>query len=234
MADGVDQFVDGNTILKIGEPVSAFYQYEMDGCWGIGEFDEYMAAHPNFEKPQVHYGEPGTPKAIDKNGDDKIDDADKIVYSRSPKAILGLSTSVSYKDFSLSIQTMARLGGYMQYDAYGLNLYDDANWGDLSYWTPNNLGATIPSPGADATVCNAYKPAIRIQKANYFKIKDITLAYNLPKNLLKKVYISNARVYCSMKNYFTFSKYDDYDPERGGSINFPLRKQVVVGLNVTF
>ena len=234
LADGVDQFVDGNTILKIGEPVSAFYQYEMDGCWGIGEFDEYMAAHPNFEKPQVHYGEPGTPKAIDKNGDDKIDDADKIVYSRSPKAILGLSTSVSYKDFSLSIQTMARLGGYMQYDAYGLNLYDDANWGDLSYWTPNNLGAVIPSPGADATVCNAYKPAIRIQKANYFKIKDITLAYNLPKNLLKKVYISNARVYCSMKNYFTFSKYDDYDPERGGSINFPLRKQVVVGLNVTF
>jgi hypothetical protein len=37
-----------------------------------------------------------------------------------------------------------------------------------------------------------------------------------------------------MKNYFTFAKVDDYDPERGGSINWPLAKEVVVGLNVSF
>ena len=147
LADGIEQFVNGTSILKIGEPVSAFYAYDMDGCWGIGEFDQYMAAHPNFEKPQADYGDPGTPKVIDTNGDDKIDDSDKIIYSRSPKAILGLSTSVSYKDLSLSIQTMTRLGGYLNYSGYGLYLYDNANWGDLDYWTPENQGADIPSPG---------------------------------------------------------------------------------------
>ena len=234
LADGIEQFVDGTSILKVGEPVSAYYTYDVDGCWGIGEFEKYMAANPSFEKPYADFGDPGTPKVIDTNGDNKIDDADKVIYNRSPKAILGFGTTLTYKDISLSIQTMARLGGYMSYSGYGLYLYDNANWGDLSYWTPENQGADIPSPGCAGTTPTFYKSSIQIQKADYFKIKDITLSYNLPKNLLKKVLISNARVYCSMKNYFTFSHFDNYDPERGGSVNFPLMKQVVVGLNVTF
>ena len=234
LADGIEQFVDGINILKVGEPVSAFYAYDMDGCWGIGEFDQYLAAHPGFEKPQADYGDPGTPKVIDTNGDNKIDDSDKIIYNRSPKAILGLSTTLTYKDFSLSVQTMARLGGYINYSGYGLYLYDNANWGDLSYWTPENQGADIPSPGCAGTTPTFYKSSIQIQKGDYFKIKDITLAYSLPKNLVKKAFISNVRVYASLKNYFTFSHFDNYDPERGGSVNFPLMKQAVIGLNVTF
>ena len=234
LADGIEQFVDGINILKVGEPVSAFYAYDMDGCWGIGEFDQYMAAHPNFEKPQADYGDPGTPKVIDTNNDGKIDDSDKIIYNRSPKAILGLGTTLTYKDISLSIQTMARLGGYLNYSGYGLYLYDNANWGDVSYWTPDNQGADIPSPGCAGATPTFYKSSIQIQKADYFKIKDITLSYNLPKNLLKKVLISNARIYGSLKNFFTFSHFDNYDPERGGSVNFPLMKQAVIGLNITF
>ena len=234
LADGIEQFVNGTEILKVGEPVSAYYAYDMDGCWGIGEFEQYMAAHPNFEKPKSDFGDPGTPKVIDTNGDDKIDDGDKIIYNRSPKAILGLSTSVSYKDLSLSIQTMARLGGYLSYSGYGLYLYDNANWGDLDYWTPENQGADIPSPGCAGATPTDYKSSIQIQKGDYFKIKDITLSYNLPKNIINKVYLSKARVYCSLKNYFTFSHFDNYDPERGGAVNFPLMKQVVLGLNVTF
>ena len=234
LADGIEQVVSGTSILKVGEPVSAYYGYDMAGCWGIGEFDQYMAAHPNFEKPQADYGDPGTPKVIDVNGDNKIDDSDKIIYNRSPKAILGLSTSFTYQDFSLSIQTMARLGGYLNYSGYGLYRYDNANWGDLSYWTPENTGADIPSPGAMGATPTLYMSFIQIQKADYFKIKDITLSYNLPKNIVKKAFISNARIYCSLKNYFTFSHFDNYDPERGGSVNFPLMKHAVVGLYVTF
>ena len=129
---------------------------------------------------------------------------------------------------------MARLGGYMNYQGYNLYLYDNANWGELDYWTPNNTGAIIPSPGAGGSSSTSFKNAIMMQKADYFKIKDITLAYSLPKNILKKAYMSNARIYCSLKNFFTFSHFDNYDPERGGAVNFPLMKQVVVGLNVTF
>ena len=230
---------DGNGTLTVGEPVSAYYQYEVDGCWNIGEFekyvnDNYTSQGKEFTKPYPNYGNPGTSKVVDQNGDGIIDDSDKIIYNRSPKAVLGMTNTFSYKGFSLSIQMMARLGGYMMYQGYGLYTYDNSNWGDLSYWTPNNTGAIIPTPGDDTSATTAYKAAIQMQKADFFKIKDITLAYQFDKNLLQKIHLNSARVYCSLKNFITSSKIDNYDSERGGAVTFPLRKQVVLGLNVTF
>jgi hypothetical protein len=51
---------------------------------------------------------------------------------------------------------------------------------------------------------------------------------------MSKVGLANARVYASLKNFLTWSSVDDYDAERGGSISFPLQKQVVIGLNLQF
>ena len=186
------------------------------------------------------YGTPGTVKIIDRNDDGRIDEYDKRVYDRSPKAILGMTNTLSYKNFTLSIQMMARLGGYMAYEknAYIGNGYN--NWADVNYWTPSNTDTKIPSPGAytfsDLKIINATcKPALQYEKADYFKIKDITLSYNLEKNWLKSLRMENATVYCSLKNFITINALDDgYDPERGGAVSFPLAKQFVLGLNVTF
>ena len=240
LADGLDKNVSGTTALIVGQPVSIFYDYEADGCWGVGEYEKYIAAHPNFEAPLNNYGTPGTIKLVDRDGDGKITEDDKRVYERSPKHIIGLTNTFSYKGISLSIQAMARLGGYMQYDANNaLGLNDgDANWADVDYWTPSNQGAKIPSPGTNQTgysnIYTTYMSTLLWEKADFFKIKDITLSYSFDKALLSKINISNAKIYCSLKNYFTWSKVDKYDSERGGSIAWPLAKQVVVGINVSF
>ena len=238
LADGLPQNILGyNNALIVGQPVSIFYTYEIDGCWGVGEYDAFKAAHPEFEAPDVEgYGDPGTAKIVDQNGDMKIDTDDRRVYQRSPKHIIGLTNTFTYRDFSLSIQAMARLGGYMNFERNAYLGLDDnnANWADVDYWTVNNQSATMPNPGSNAKVYSTYKDAYRMEKADFFKIKDITLAYNLPKSLISKAYMTNAKVYCSLKNYFTWSKADDYDSEVGGSINWPLAKQVVIGVNVSF
>lgn len=239
LSGGLTQYVTGYNILKVDNPVSAYFTYEMENCWGVGEFDKYVQDNYTskgltFTKPFSDYGNPGSPKVVDQDGDGMINDNDKIVYDRSPKAILGLNTSVSYKGLSLSIQAMARLGGYMYYQGYNLFNYDGSNWGELDYWTPDNTNTIIPSPGASGTSSTSFKDAIQMQKADYFKIKDVTLAYQVPAKFLHKYLVNSARVYCSMKNFFTVSHFDNYDPERGGAISFPLRKEVVVGLNVTF
>lgn len=149
-----------------------------------------------------------------------------------------MTNTFSYKDFSLSVQLMARLGGYISYAMNEQLNYESANWGDaIDYWTPTNPGAKFPSPGLDSNaskIWSSYKSAFTYEKADYFKIKDITLSYNVPANWLHTVGMSKARIYCSMKNFMTWSKIDNYDPERGGSISFPMQKQVVVGLNVEF
>jgi TonB-linked SusC/RagA family outer membrane protein len=235
LSGGITKNISGTTGQIIGEPVSIFYNYEADGCWGIGEFDtykaEWLARHPG--ETMTITGDPGTVKVLDMNDDGKINDDDKRVFNRSPKAILGMNNTFTYKDLSLSVLLYARLGGYIAYDFNSLVTYEPANWGDLDYWTPENQNAKFPTPGNQTNWGN-YGTATLYEDASYLKVKDITLAYNLPKDLLGKVGIGSAKLYGSMKNYFTFSSIDNYDPERGGAITFPLAKQLVFGINVEF
>ena len=249
LADGLTKNISGNTGFIVGEPISIYYDYEVGDCWGVGEWDKYVedfkASHDGASPAGTgskYYGTPGTMKIIDKNGDGAINEDDKRVYDRSPKTILGMTNTFSYKNFSLSFQMMARLGGYFAYDKNNALGIDDgnANWADVNYWTPTNTSAKIPSPGANdnnlKAIYTSYKTALLYEKANFFKIKDITLSYNLEKEWLKSLHMTNARVYCSLKNFITINALanDNYDPERGGSISFPLAKQFVLGLNVTF
>ena len=239
LADGVETNISGTTGQIVGEPVSIYYDYENDGCWDVGEFETYQAnweaRHPDEELSYVSaYGAPGTIKIIDRNDDGKLSDEDKRVYNRSPKHIFGMGNSFTYRNFSLSVLIYARLGGYISYDMNSQLNYESANWGNLDYWTLTNKNAKFPSPGASSTTFSTYGSSLLYERANYVKIKDITLSYKLPKNLISKAGIGSVKVYGSLKNFFTFSNIDNYDPERGGAITFPLSRQVVVGANIEF
>lgn len=245
LTEGIDMYqVSGAEWLIVGEPVRMFYDFEADGCWGIGEFAQYKAdweaRHPDETLNYVAsgapagYGNPGTMKIVDRDDNGKLDGDDKRVYDRSPKHNIGMNNTVEYKNFSLSFLVYARLGGYIAYDMNTQLNYETANWGDLDYWTPNNTGAKFPSPGAASAVYGSYGTALRYEKADFIKIKDITLGYSLPTSVLNSVNIGSLRVYGSLKNFFTFSSIENYDSERGGSISFPLAKQVVFGINLEF
>lgn len=234
LSNGLDKNIDGRTGQIVGEPVNIFYYYESDGCWGVGEYDQYKADWEarNPGKELGFKGITGDVKIIDRNDDGVLDDNDKRVYERSPKCILGWSNTITYKDFSLSFLVYARMGGYVEYEYNGQFRYDNANWAQLDYWTPENQNARFPSPGL--TAANSYAAATLYEKAFYLKVKDITLNYSVPANIVSKWGLGKLRAYASLKNFVTISGIDNYDPERGGSISFPLAKQVVVGLNVEF
>ena len=79
--------------------------------------------------------------------------------------------------------------------------------------------------------------ALKYVDGSFFKIKNITLGYTLPKDLMKKINIQKFRIYGTITNPLVLAKSDmlkDYDPEMNGSRNYPLTKQLVFGLNVTF
>lgn len=235
LSGGITRNINGTTGQIIGEPVRIFYNYEADGTWGIGEYDAYQTAwlerHPG--ETMTMTGEVGTIKIKDTDDNGKIEDEDKRVFNRSPKAVLGMNNTFTFNNLSLSVLVYARLGGTIAYDFNNLISYEPANWGDLDYWTPENQEAKFPTPGNSINYGN-YGSALLYEDASYIKIKDITLSYNLPKNPLSTVGIENVKLYGSMKNYFTFSNIDHYDPERDGAITFPLAKQLVFGVNVEF
>jgi TonB-dependent starch-binding outer membrane protein SusC len=239
LSEGVERNISGTTGQIVGQPVSIFYDFQADGNWNVGEFATYKADWLNRHSGGTlgyvsAYGAPGTIKIKDLNDDGKLDDNDKIVYNRSPKHIFGMNNTFTFRDFALDVLVYARLGGYISYDMNSQLNYESANWGDLDYWTMNNTGAKFPSPGAASTTFATYGSSLLYEKADYIKIKDISLSYNLPAKLIKKANFDQIKVYGSLKNYFTFAKIDNYDPERGGASSFPLAKQVVFGVNIQF
>ena len=88
-----------------------------------------------------------------------------------------------------------------------------------------------------------------VEDGAFLKLSNITLGYNLPRNLISQSGISNARVYCTVQNVFTLTKYSGFDPElftnsagagaitdRFGVDNAakPMQRSFLIGLNLTF
>ena len=91
---------------------------------------------------------------------------------------------------------------------------------------------------------DVYSSDFVVFDGSYFKIKTLQLGYTLPANISKKAFISNLRVFASLENFFTFTKYIGLDPEAASANSsnqlgidygtYPTAKQVVFGFNVTF
>ena len=208
--------------LIVGEPVRAFYNYEADGCWSIGE-----------AAPAALYGKvPGDIKLVDVNDDKVINDSDKRIYNKSPKFIVGWNNTLSYKGISLSSLIYARVGQWIQYSYNTAYKPTEADGSPaVDFWTPENQDAKFPRPGIAS---QSDMPAIAFENASFLKIREVTLGYSVPKPVINKIGIENLRIYTSLQNYFTLSNLDNYDPERGGAISNPLSKQMVFGINLEF
>jgi hypothetical protein len=105
----------------------------------------------------------------------------------------------------------------------------------VDYWTPENPTNSYPRP--DSKISRAALPfatTLGYEDGSFLKIRTITLGYTLPASLAKSLHVTSVRWYASAKNYFTFSKVKDYDPEGSGSFETPLTKLIVTGLNIEF
>ncbi|MPN58627.1 hypothetical protein SDC9_206334 [bioreactor metagenome] len=84
-----------------------------------------------------------------------------------------------------------------------------------------------------------------VEDGSFLRIANLTVGYTLPKNILKKVFAENLRVYASANNLYTFTKYTGFDPEvstRNSSGTtpgvdwgaYPRSRAFVFGLSITF
>jgi hypothetical protein len=215
--------VGGDDVAKawfVGKPLRVFYDYEKVGIWQTSEKDE-----------AAKYGKtPGEIKVRDQNGDGKITASDdRVVLGKLPKWSGGITNYFTYGDLSLSVLVYARVGQTLPVITW--LYYPGGTTAVVDYWTPSNPTNSYPQPYLNRT--DQYISTLKYIDGSFWKIKDIRLSYNLPKSLLKKTPLSNVTIYSTAKN-FTFSKIANYDPERGGSVDFPLTKQLVFGLNASF
>ena len=168
-----------------------------------------------------------------------------IIGNATPKVYGGLNTTVSYKGISLSLGFTYKIGGQLYDGAYKDVADDGYYWERIrsdnyckNLWTPENPDGTEPAiSGLDLTDAMEYSTR-HIHNASYLRLKTLSLGYNLPKSVVNKALIKDARVFFSGSNLLTFSKYKDADPEvneygtRGWET--PLGKTFVFGIELKF
>jgi hypothetical protein len=107
-----------------------------------------------------------------------------------------------------------------------------------------NPGTRIPAikTAVDANQ-NTRISSRHVEDGSYMRIKNLVLGYTLPKSLISKMHIGNARVYVNIQNLYTFTKYSGFDPEVGAMYSsamltgvdfgrYPSQRIYTVGLSI--
>jgi len=246
--------------FEIGSAINSWYHFKLNGIWQKGE--EADAACFGTKPGSFKIDVPGLERhvedgkiyytKVDEDGVEHTYDAanpynvSKLDYQvlghMSPDWSLGFQNSFRYKNFDLSIYMYMRWGQMIKYslltdyDPTGVNNYPAY----FNVWSETNPSNDFPALNSTITDKLAYYPgfaAMAYVDGSFFKIKNITLGYTLPEKLMKKLGLTNLRVYGTITNPLIIAKSDllkDYDPEMNGSLNYPLTKQLVFGINVSF
>ncbi|GHT10680.1 SusC/RagA family TonB-linked outer membrane protein [Bacteroidia bacterium] len=185
-------------------------------------------------------------KGFKKNVSYDYDDADEIILAdMNPKVFGGINTSLTWKNITLGTNFIYKLGGYT-YDAMSRDINDDGYYWERimaadtydGRWTYSKGEGRYPMR-TDKDLEDAMQYSSRHKNpADFLRLKTISLAYALPKNLLKKAGINDARIYFSGTNLLTFAAYDLYDPEvgvyAGRGWEMPIGKTYTFGLELSF
>lgn len=235
-----DKVSDIGNKLILGAPLNPNYNYVYDGVWQESEAAQAAT-----------YGmAPGQARPKDLNNDGKFNQDDRTVIGNPNPEWQGSFYSkltVGQFDFNFSVLTSQ---GQTVLSTFHQNFADVSDRGRqkiaMDYFIPTN-GTGIPAnantqnprPGPVATGAGAYWTSLfgYYRDASYVKIKNISLGYTLDSELLKKLKISNLRVYVNVLDPFVFTKFDGYDPEWAGSpfgVNRPASVTTQLGLSVKF
>jgi hypothetical protein len=186
---------------------------------------------------------PGDFKYQDLNDDGRIDDKDRVfVGSYQPKAYFGLNAELTYAAFDLSFDIYGNVGNQIYNGKKALRLSGRDNVEKtLAYgrWTP---GSGIQ----DEPIANSgYLPASTyyVESGDFVRLNNVTLSYNLPEAVVKRIKMSSAKVYITGQNIFTITKYSGFSPElssdspteSGIELNaYPTTRTIAAGVNVNF
>lgn len=201
-----------------GHPIATFYGWETDGLYqNQQEIDSDSNIANDSRKSNI---QPGDVRFMDLNGDGRITSDDRtILGSPHPDLTYGLTVSSGYKNFSLNLH-FAGAAGVEIFNAdrmqgldptYPFNMYAEVE----NRWNGEGTSNSIPRMTTLRENLNHRASDLFIESGNYFRLKTMTLGYELPASLNGFVGTSSIRVYTTGVNVFTLTPYSGIDPELG-------------------
>ena len=240
---------DNHSICREGEAVGSYYGYKVAG---VITNDEMLAKAKAQGQDKAEMGDY---LFVDTDGNGKLDDADRVILGNGlPSFNYGLNVSATYKNWDFSVYTYGVFGmDILSYSKMRLSIMNpsDDSWTPAllqdSYnnmWSESNPNGTLARLTRLDNNKNSRVSDAWVENGNFLKISNIQVGYTLPREIVKKLMIQNARVYFAIQNLCTISPYNKYgDPEVGqGSViyagldtgRYANPRTFQFGLNVTF
>ncbi|WP_227990881.1 SusC/RagA family TonB-linked outer membrane protein [Flavisolibacter ginsenosidimutans] len=223
--NAVDYIESTNFIrAQVGHSIGEWYVIKTAGIFkSQQEIDSYVSKSGQKVQPNA---KPGDVRYVDANGDGQINNNDRQ-YAGSPWPNLqtGAQFNASYKQFSFNLQLVGVFGNKIyndirrNLDAYQVNNFRK----DINPWSPANPNGTDPrlavDQASDPTVSfnNMAQTDRWLESGSYLRIRNVEIAFALPKTFLNRFNFSSARVYVSGQNIATFTKYKGLDPDVQGT-----------------
>lgn len=221
---------DIGNLWFIGHPIDVYYDYKKIGIWQNTEED--LAEMAKFNENGANFT-PGSIKIEDVDGNYKITDKDKQILGTSrPKFVASMVNNFEYKGFDFSLFLYASFGGLLKNDIEYMEKPGRANTVKIDYWTPNNPTNAFPRPTADVEKLD-YISTLGYDKADYLRVRNITLGYTLPESVTRKAKLNKVRLYLSANNPLIFTNFTGIDPEGANGRTAPSYSTWMFGINLS-
>lgn len=213
----------------IGKPLGSIFGYKTNGVYQLTDKD----IPSGFQ--------PGDFRIVDVNQDGKITADDRVILGNTlPNYIFSISNTVSVKNFSLYVLINSVQGGHGYYlgnnnatrnpNAPFTTYTERFNIQDVPYWTPSR-----PSNKYPRINYNPPFPHPILETRSFVRVQDVSLSYDFGKAVLNKLKLNSLKLYSSVKNLYTFTKWTGYDPENATGVgDFPLMRLITLGVNFSF
>ena len=226
------------TRMEVGQPIGVFYGLQTDGIFQ-NQAEINASPSQNLGSPTS----PGDFRFKDINGDGVVDFKDRTYIGKSiADYTLGFNINLNYKNFDFIAYSYASVGNDLirNYERTE-NKLNKLNY-ILDRWTGEGTSNSVPRVTTGSSSNNLFSSYF-VEDASFLRIQNIQLGFSLPKNVIEKLGMSKFRLYGSVNNVYTFSKYRGFDATANtgdaitGGIDsgfYPAPRIFSIGLNVKF
>lgn len=255
---GDEKSITNENLLQEGLPINVLYVLPVDR---ILQTEADMAVVKQMidnapvnsagqkQNPFAAFGTPQMGDLLykDLNGDGIVNNDDKYVVGTGvvPQVSYGINLGVQWNgfDFACLLQGTSGFKDYWMDDwrnpTPATQTLVNKQIAD-GRWYSGRTDASYPRLLTSAATINKAISDFWVVDKAYLRVKNIQLGYRLPKALTRKIALESVRVYGSLENFLTFTKFKGFDPEiLGGSsgidsFNYPTMKQSTIGLSIDF
>lgn len=233
------EFNKSDYMIRVGQPLGQMYGYRLKGIYTVDDFNYDPAKQRYSIKDGIpydknYYPKPGYWKFEDVDGNKEITEDDRtIIGNANPKLYGGLTNTLAWKGFDLSVFLNFSIGNKiysankMYYTKFNNRWRNTLKEESMNRFTViNEKGEYILNDPAQLAAVNKGRNYASVEGSSnlffhsgyvedgsFLKINNISLGYTLPKSLTQKVKLSSVRFYATGYNLYTFTKYSGYDPE---------------------